>query len=569
MTRHYGIDREVNLLDYFSPYLTGNELFLQKTSLDSIIEILKRRVKPAAMFLILSQLGSSKQENADFFKNDFLKYLDAALIQTANEHPEYESAVPYFRKHVHQLISERPIYFPQGLFSLWKYILVHCESLTPPSSQDVFEQYELVFPLVMRFGDVLSEQSRGTEVDLFQAVVFGEKPNFEQSLMRTIALYFIIAKDAKRFKQDYFDFEQGFKDNYGINLLDYISALFGLYAMWKQKVLDAGGKIRVDWYQSISTAYENTAMADIITDIIKPLCFTFEEGKIACKESMLEPWDFKFFHDHPLYLFPDDSIIPVNLPVLEYALTEGLFWKIRVCFPQEDVRFLNFFGKPLEYYVYDMVSGACKLSSSTYILYPEIKFGPKKERHDSPDIIIRAGKKALVIEVKAKRLRYETSVVQGDIVSIQSDKQLMAVEPMEQLYDRMKQILNHECEEIDLDGVTELHLVLATLGEFPHIPSFEDEVHKAWNKLNGIKEKLYFHRMSIEDVELLSGLLTRHSKDVFALLRHFAKSPYISFRRFIFGRGISVRNPQLFNEEITKLLKTATENMFRVIKDNN
>ncbi|WP_284285861.1 hypothetical protein [Alicyclobacillus fastidiosus] len=455
---------------FISPYLTGKELFQQTTSLDKIVEILRRRVQPAAMFLILSQLGSSNQENSDVFRSDFIKHMDALLGQVVIERSEDADTVACVRQHVHQLVHNRPIYFPQGLFAMWKYILVHCESPTPPSSQEVYEQYKMVFPLCMRFGDVLSEQSRGGPVDLFQAFVFGERPNFEQSLMRTLVLYCVIARQAERYKQDFFDFQTVFQDKYGVSLLDYITALFGLYAMWKQKTGDVGGKIREDWYQSISTAFEKTAIAHIVADVIQPLCFTFEEGKGAFTNNVSEPWDFKFFHDHPLYLFPGDSVIPVNLPVLEYALTEGLFWKIRACFSQDDLRFQNFFGKPLELYVFDTVSGACKQSSSTYVIYPEIKFGPKKSRHDSPDVIVRAGNKVIAIEVKAKRLRYEASVVKGDLASIQSDQRLMTIEPMQQLYGRMRQILNHECAEINLDGVTELHLVSATLGEFPHIP---------------------------------------------------------------------------------------------------
>lgn len=546
-------------MNFIKP-LTGNELFQLSTSKERVIEMLKRRIKPTAMFLILSQLGSSNQENSEVFKGDFLKYMDRLLEQTVHEQPEHANVAPNARERLLQVVSQRPIYFSQGLFTMWKYILVYCEPPAPPTSLDVFEQYELVFPLCMRVGDVLSEQSCGTEVEKFQAFVFGERPNFAQSLMRTLVLYCIIPKKKERYKQAYFDFEFVFENKYGISLLDYVTALFALYSTWQKKIKDVNGKIREDWYQSISTAFEKSVIAGVINDIIKPLCFSFEEGRAGCIHSVSEPWDFKFFHDHPLYLFPDDSIIPVSLPVLEYALTEGLFWKIRHCFPKDDVRFQNFFGMPLERYVFDMVSGACNQSSSKYVVYPEFKFGPKTERRDSPDVIVRVGKKVLAIEVKAKRLRYDKSVVGGELTSIHSDQQLMAVDPMMQLYECVEQILVHRCEE--MDGATEIHLISVTLGEFPHLPSFEDEIRKEWGKLQGIDVKVYLHRMCIEDVEVLSGLLTKRGRAVFDILRQASKSRYISFRRFLFRKGITVRNPHLFTEEISALLKNAAANIF-------
>ncbi|WP_044640696.1 hypothetical protein [Risungbinella massiliensis] len=333
--------------------------------------------------------------------------------------------------------------------------------------------------------------------------MFYSKDEFSSSLARTLLIY-RIASEKEKFNKEFVDIEKHFIKKYKCSIEDYIFSLFAIYGLFFYK-MPKPFKITEDWFQR--SAFDLTILDDSAKEILQPLIFTFEEAKRELSDSYQDPWDYRFFSRKPIFKLNDDIIFPVSLTLLENAFNEGLYWKIRDCFPQEDNSFQSFFGRPFELYVQRLVKESCEKSSVPYEVIDEFSYAKSSKR--SPDVMIKLGKKLIAIESKAQRVNYKKSIVGGNLESIEKDRIKMTVAPMKQLYKRVKELISGATGKIDLSNVEEVYLIVVNQGEFPVLRPLEQKTMDDWKKLDGIDAKVNNYYMSIDEFEMFTSALER------------------------------------------------------------
>src|SRR5690606_24802015 len=145
--------------------------------------------------------------------------------------------------------------------------------------------------------------------------------------------------------------------------------LFALYALFQKKLLDKG-QLTYNWFQDVDFTFKQTKLTEVANDIVRSISFTFEEANEELKENYKNPWEFKLFMERPLFKFKDGAVFPVNMKFLEDNIYEGLFWKMRSCYPENDISFQTFFGRPFEMYGQNLIHESCKKSNVLYEVIP-------------------------------------------------------------------------------------------------------------------------------------------------------------------------------------------------------
>lgn len=540
----------------YIPFLTRSDLMGTKKELNELEEIIKADSSINNLLPILSQLASipSNVKNYEIFKNDYKKHLLTSLTQNKVDSKDAERLI-------NQVFSERSIFSRQGCLFLFKMILALGKDQFDITIDSIVKNYIRTFLFITAISDHIYEPRKDPLSTLFQSFLFYNNSSFAVELGRTLLLYTHFAKDPQLSKSpDFIDVNKVFQENFGCSIETYIVIIFGIYAIYHSKIPEMY-KITPDWFQSITRTFSLTNISEIAKAILQPLTFTMEEAKQNFGSLYKDPWDFRFFSERPLFKISEDIFFPVSLSFLEHSLTEGLFWKIRSCYPEKDSSFHNFFGKPFELYVRTIVKESSRKSPLPYEVIDEFSYShpEKKSETKSPDIMIRLDTKLIAIESKAQKLNFANSVVLGDLESIEKDRIKMTIKPMEQLYSRVNELMNGASDKVNFSDIDEVYLIVVNQGAFPSLKPLKPmriKTEEEWLKLEGIKTTPHFFIMSIEELELFASVLERR-RPVFRLLNHKRNFPDESFKEFICKQFTHLRFPQMLMNTAKQISETS------------
>ena len=396
---------------FIKVYLTHSELFGVKKARPDL-ERMINGVSLLGMFEALSVLSFSSKTDRSTMQADFIAYIKSF---GENLGIEYDPQ---------PLLMDRILFTNQGTLATWKWLLAFGDASKIDRRIEIKRGVNLAILLQAAIADYLYEEENEDEkliiYEIFQNSLFNTHNNLFSMLGRTKIIMSDIARDEGLYNAgEYIDFNSDFQTHYGYTIEDYLIAISGLISLYQSTSFSST-------LTDISSVFSRTEFCDLITEIIQPLCFSFEEGKTWALKAMDNSWDFRLFSRKPFLRLNENLIIPVSLQYLSDQLFSSLYWKIRNCYPGNDSKFIRFFGRPFEIYLQNLLSDASNSSNIRYCLIPEFSYNNGQSR--SPDAMLKLGDKLLVIEGKAKGVT-EPSAIYGDPKKIETDFNRLVHDP--------------------------------------------------------------------------------------------------------------------------------------------
>jgi len=525
---------------FIKVYLTYSEIIgnkLDRNKLETFIESLPL----SSILLILCEMSFAGQNNRKI-REIFTAYVNTLSRQFGLS---YES-----------LLTDRYLYTNQGSLTCWKWLLCYGNhnKLYYPITWD--EGINKAILLQIAVADYLYEPAQEEDVifEIIRNIIFNTRDNLASMIGRTKKIYIDIAKNNKLFNQlEYVDFNSDFIKSYGYSIEEYLTAVFGLLALYVSS--DIGSFPLTD----LKLAFGNTHYNNIVDTIVNPLCFTFAEGKTWSQQTIESPWNFSLFRQKPILKLDDNRIIPVSYEFLSNQLFSSLYWKIRQCYSSSDDKFQRFFGRPLEIYIQQLLQNAAESSGLDYEFIPEFKYD--KNQRSSPDAMLRLGNKLLAVECKAKGVT-DLSSIDGKPDSIEYDYNRLINDPYEQLIKRLKELKAGK-STYDFSNVNSYYLLTVNQKDFPHVKPYEDKIINRISNEDQLSIK-YFGHCDIEEIELLAYLIGRPgNKPIFNILdNHHKLEPYQSLKNFLFTSSLPMGKPKYVIDATDEFVHSCISTLF-------
>lgn len=532
-------------LKHVKTYASYSELSGSKYDKGKLVSLIQR-MPLGGLFNIMSQLSFFPRHIEDKdIREYFINYVESF---------EEENDLFSVRDRLHGRI----LYTPQGLLSVWKWLLAYGDKNKLSDGVDIERGLRIIIHLCMIISDYLYDDDSliGVEYELLRNLAFNSKEDLRSSISRARCIYKEIAQNKFLFdEKEYLDFNTDFCKHYGYSLEEYLALIFGLFALFLKKKC----KFDLDWNKNLDKIFSNTALSNEASEILNPLILNFDEAQQWALNTIDAPWDFLLFQQKPLFQLSDGTFYPIMPKLLYDQFFLGLYYKIRNCYSKNDQRFLSFFGRPFESYVSMLIQESVKTSTLPYEVIPEFKYD-KGEGKRSPDVILRLGNKLLVVESKSRKMTVD-SLVGNDPTVVDKDMNRMVIGPLKQLHDRLIELFTLK-KPFDFSDVTEIYLMVVTLGDFPTLPPFEEKILLELQQHFKLNIKSYFH-LEIEEFEMFCHLISRkNGVPIFRVLDNKAKLyDWSSFKNFLFDSHLPHRRPDFvhkqgleFTEEVQKIL---------------
>lgn len=546
-------------LKHIKPYATYSEIYNMKHSKETLIEFIES-LSLGGILQVLSQITFFDLNNTEI-KNiicHFLYEMDKMIYKERS----------YSFEKLKELLGEFTLYSPQGLLTLWKWVLAYGKKNNLSEEIEINRGIAQVIYLSLIVSDYLDEHlfesETTTEEEIFELVnyeiirniVFNTNVNIGSSIARAKYIYIDLAKNKKLYtSKEYIDFNSKFEEKYGYSIEEYLVVLVGILAAFNKK----RESIEANWSKSFSTYFKKTSLANIAEEIVDSLTLDFKTASKWCKESLEFPWKFILFKSKPLFRLNDNVVLPISHKLLQETLFEGLFHKIRSCYSYDDLSFNTFFGRPFEIYLSHIMEEAVNISPIKYKIIPEFEYN--KEIKKSPDVMLRLGDKLLVIEGKSKRMKL--NAIEGDDkASIDQAVENIILEPLKQAYDRVEEILNSN-NVCHFNGVTDIYIMTVSMSGFPIVSFFEERIREELSNYFKVPIKGFYY-IDIEEYELFCNLIGRKAKkQIFSILENkYTKYKYHSFKNFLIESHLPCKRPAYIQKKGIDFLNKSKKRLF-------
>lgn len=454
--------------------------------------------------------------------------------------------------------GDKELYSEQGLFFLWKWLLAYGDQKTISQPEAVTVGVNQIILLCILLSDYLDGDVTKESVNyfLFSNSIFNTYSDLGSDIGRASLMFTEIASDPMLFeKKDYMDLSKKFVERYGYTLQDYFSVIVGLILEFRPK-----NEISFNWMRSLD-AFDNTHLSEVAKTILHELSFNLSEGNEWATSSLNEPWNYSLFRRKPLLLLDNGNYYPVSTKLLDDAIFDQLYFKIRDAFPRNSTQVLSFYGKVFEKYIETLTIEAVKKKNGlNYQLIEEFKFKAKhKGEKKSPDVLIRLGDTLFAVEAKAYRLKMDSMF--GVKNTIDNDTKRMAVDPIVQLNKRLEQLSS--IDHSSIKGVNQIYLMSVTLGQFPSLYPFEEKISESIPKYN-LPIKSRFH-LDIEEYEMLMELISRKSAKP---LSHYLDNktrlaPNMPFKNFLIDSSLRPRRMDYLTDKLKNELNRCKAHLYR------
>lgn len=204
----------------------------------------------------------------------------------------------------------------------------------------------------------------------------------------------------------------------------------------------------------------------------------------------------------------DGQLYVVNFAALERRATHGIFHTLAEEAELEGLDRETFtapFGAAFQRWAEKSVN-RMEGNHEEPEIFADMTYGPKKERRDTPDVVLRYERQVIAMEVVAGALQIKTST-HGDLTAFEQDLEKLIYKKARQLTKRIADIRSGATAEIGLsaDGVTRFWPVIVTAAPFP----VRSEIMKTIRQ--GLKDRdllqgRHIGAISIISAEDLSGL---------------------------------------------------------------
>lgn len=537
-----------NLYKYVKLFATYSELFQRKHDREVLKEALPT-LSLGGLLSILSQITYLEVNNENvkrLFKDYFSVFEKEFLGSEENKKIKLEK------------IDNYVLYSPQGLLSVWKWLLAYGDKnkLTEDINIDkgIFE----VIYLCLIVSDYLYEKDPGNiKYEMVRNKAFNQNEDLLSSIARSKHIYIDLARNKDLYiPKEYVDFNLQFKNTYGYSLEEHFSIIVGIMTSFHKK----DDIIEGNWTSNFNKYFSTTKLTEIAFDIVDSLTAEFDELTDWAKENLDNPWSFIEFRKKPLFKINKNTVLPISYKLFKEQLFEGVFHKIRACYPEDDLKFNTFFGRPYEKYIEILMEKVKNFSGQNkYEFIKEFEYDRDKKK--SPDVMLKLGNQLLVIEAKSKRLTL--NALEGDDHdSIEKAQEDLVLSPIKQAHDRIVEILNSNKKNVFQD-IKNYYIAVVNIKDFPTLPPIEIEIKEKLEQYFDIPIKGFYH-MDIKEYEMLCHLIGRKTKrPIFSILDNkYNKYPGIPFTNFLDATSLPMKRPKFIEEKGKEFFEVMKEKLF-------
>lgn len=210
----------------------------------------------------------------------------------------------------------------------------------------------------------------------------------------------------------------------------------------------------------------------------------------------------------PIVEGPDGLLYVVNFSALERRATHGIFHILAEEAEAEGLDRETFtapFGAAFQQWAEESVN-RMEGGREEPKIFADVRYGPKRKRRDTPDVVLRYERQIIAIEVVAGALQIKTTS-HGDLATFEQDLEKLVYKKARQLTRRIVDITDGVTAEIGLtsEQVTRIWPVIVTAAPFPIRAEIMKKIRRGLKDRNLLQGK-HIGVVSIISAEDLAGL---------------------------------------------------------------
>ncbi|MCE0450052.1 hypothetical protein [Brevibacillus sp. AF8] len=384
--------------------------------------------------------------------------------------------------------------------------------------------------------------------------LFVRNTDLDRSLLRQYIMFEELARDSELFEQnDFIDIHRVFEDKYGYTIQEYVSTVFSLNLhcvkgrSLKEVLSDK------DWGIDTDQFFEKVSIKDKAMEIYKDLCIEPLELREWAMDSLKNPFDYELLLTKPIFINDrQGKTYPCSAGNMNANIFDGLFFKIRNCFPKHDTSFFAFFGRLFENYIADTLKKAVSEARiKEYKFIEEFSYGKMNKK--SSDAHIRIGQSLLIVEGKSGRIRKETKIEANERTTV-GDFRKYVVEPIEQANEAYSAILQSEPDRFR--GVKKVYILSVSSHTFPKVPKYNDLISdKHWlNSLHYTVKKVDY--LGLIDLEVIALAIKELDTTIFRFIDNKkTKADYIPYSNYYFNKYGKIKRLESHDKKLKEIFR--------------
>lgn len=561
--RTYKAKSQKNILDNIYVYITSSELPSLKnfsSSIGLLIEKLKK-YNATELIQVLAKLNLTFGDVHHKFKS----------IEKKMAKDLYKGKV---LDEINSLLNRQRVLFlrPQ-LLTLIKLVILHHDD---SRSQNVWENLEELGQIFIMINDLLEsdaknirdkeEETKKIFASAIRSFYFFKSQQFRYLIARYNLLFFSYPS---KISDKSFSIIDKYKEFTGIDIKLFMYISISIYSFFQKAIRHVADYQKWPQRYLLNENYFKTISKEIKKEI-KNILKLLSEDLSSFKKTMVETkydidntfFSFITFRKKPL-LRLDDLYLLLDIGYLQDKLTSGIYWEVfnKLEDDEEKNKFASIWGQIFEIYVFDNLKRC--FGDSKRLFFENDK------RKQQIDAIIYYPDSLIFIEVTSKKIR-PTTVVSGDYekyISEISDLffggEKSEKGKLTQLFSEINRFKNGE---IDLNGLDSSliknYYPVIIFEESPvTLPFFKYEDIFA-EKIENEEMLDYMKRLQlidIEELEIVEPLINSGKSFKDLLDEKIANDPKITFKNFLYNKGIKEIDNQFLMKEFKNFWGKAIE----------
>lgn len=408
------------------------------------------------------------------------------------------------------------------------------------------------------------------ELESVQNGNFNRNVNYLHTIQRSTECFLNIASQKERFiEAEYVDIADAFHVVTGVNIQAYLLFMTAITSSFfpSGDVKEFIWTNRMVYYVDDYKRYLGIGTNEI-QNLFHMVTISLDEFKKSHSQSVSNRWDFSYFRKKPIIQL-GQVFYPLDSQFVLENLWDGLYWRI---VDGLNIKMANkfriFFGRIFELYCHDLLDKARpSLKRARYI--PEFNYKYARNKLQSPDGFIDYGKDLIVIDYKAKRLKMQTTLVEGDLASFEQDILQIIIEPARKIYSHLKRFMERPIEGVPVDftKVERIHGVVVTQGSLSGVKVVYEIIEQKLREegLYEISPCMEWHLLDVNEFEALVSLIESGSNiaNTFAQkassrYRHLSFHDYLAYARRPNRHSVTAK--ERFDEWLNYVIQTMTAN---------
>lgn len=411
-----------------------------------------------------------------------------------------------------------------------------------------------IFMTILKISDHIKDDLEPQDT-ILRGSLFNRNTEVGSSIIHQYAIFNILAKDKEQFSTEYIDIHKKFQGKYGYSIQEYIAILFALNrdCIAGRSLVELNSQNH--WGIDPDVFFEKLSLKEKGKEILKEMCVNPLQLRKWARNTIDNPYDYDVLLKTPFFACPSNKALPSSPAILNAAIYDGLFFKIRECYPSNSQAPFDFFGRLFENYVSGILESSVKKSKLPYKFIPEFSYDKDNKR--SSDAYIRLGNSLLIVECKSARITRETKI---EPLSQKADKDFekVVIKPIRQSNERYKEIIKLETNPFN--GVKKVYILSVSSECFPKIPKLHEQLKN--------KDLLELHQtvkcvdyIGLAEIELFTYILEEFNTSIFKFLEQKLSGSYeyIPYQNYYYDKY----GPYKRSNHLEQLLKQALNDILQ------